>query len=137
MTVWSELNHPKAQWGDAFRGHSFTNHFQVLQTSIWYFHDYSIYFGRRSGHQLQQAESKYTLTAHNTDPRHTPRHTHITHKHPHPIIAKAGSSCRSKGKSIRKLVLKRAVMVTESKGNDTVKTTNISCPLTSLCDQLK
>ena len=29
-----------------------------------------------------------------------------------PIIAKAGSSCRSKGKSIRKLVLKRAVMVT-------------------------
>lgn len=30
----------------------------------------------------------------------------------HPIIANAGSSCRSKGKSILKLVLKRAVMVT-------------------------
>lgn len=29
-----------------------------------------------------------------------------------PMTAKAGSSCRSKGKSIRKLVLKRAVMVT-------------------------
>lgn len=29
-----------------------------------------------------------------------------------PMMAKAGSSCRSKGKSIRKLVLKRAVMVT-------------------------
>lgn len=29
-----------------------------------------------------------------------------------PMAAKAGSSCRSKGKSIRKLVLKRAVMVT-------------------------
>lgn len=30
----------------------------------------------------------------------------------YPIIAKAGSSCRSKGKSIRKFVLNRAVMVT-------------------------
>lgn len=29
-----------------------------------------------------------------------------------PMMAKAGSSCRSKGKSIRKLVLNRAVMVT-------------------------
>lgn len=32
-----------------------------------------------------------------------------------PMTAKAGSSCRSKGKSIRKLVLKRAVMVTEGR----------------------
>lgn len=30
----------------------------------------------------------------------------------HPMMAKAGSSCRSKGKSIRKFVLNRAVMVT-------------------------
>ena len=32
----------------------------------------------------------------------------------YPITAKAGSSCRSKGKSIRKLVLNKAVMVTVS-----------------------
>ena len=38
------------------------------------------------------------------------------YKYPHPIIANAGSSCRSKGKSIRKLVLNRAVIVTETGG---------------------
>lgn len=34
---------------------------------------------------------------------------------PYPMTAKAGSSCRSKGKSSRKRVLKRAVMVSEGK----------------------
>lgn len=41
-----------------------------------------------------------------------------------PMTAKAGSSCRSKGKSIRKLVLKRAVMVTtgeKGRGSRTVE----------------
>lgn len=36
----------------------------------------------------------------------------------HPIMANAGSSCRSKGKSIRKLVLNRAVMVTAEQRRD-------------------
>lgn len=37
----------------------------------------------------------------------------------HPMMANAGSSCRSKGKSMRKFVLNRAVMVTgEEKGTE-------------------